>query len=719
VKKFAVVIATSVVVASSLLFAESTFRTSATAAPPSGPGSTTKPRTKPRTKPVPRIRLTDQGLDSDLRSFIVDVDGDNLAALTTGQIVATLHPRVRTRDVFDANAKGLELGSVLAVATSSSLTPTEIRSGHASRRLSFDLESPSGGCPVCTSLVASGVYPVHVELRTAGAEAVLDHFTTFLVWQSSTSVVPMAVALIVPIHLPPALPDAPPADTRSVISMIETLASRPQPTLTILPTPETLDALSSPPIAESTKSNTESGPLVDELRVALSGREILSSPYVRWDPAFAADERLGLTLEHQRDLGRSVVQQRLGATTIDDIAIVGDRIPSDVALDRLGVRRLVVAEAAIVPSVRPVDPTLPFIVDPGASSGRETQARPTVLLDRRIHERLQTRDLDRRDANDVLRARQVTAELAFLALARGRQSPSGVAVLIPEGTSRTRFNNLLDGLLALPGVLRQTTLGALFTLPLQVDADGTNSFRAPTIQSPPSTAAAAQTTQFATSLLDVGSRFAGYETLFSSLDRRDPRRSGELATLDRHLARLTAEGVGRADRAAALVSLQAEVGRRIGQVGLTSAKRITLTARHQDVPVGVVNSTGEPVDVTMIIESDNIELGDGKPDPGVPARETLRRTVHIDGRVHREAIRVTTRGPGSYSMIIRLRAPNGYEFSRVRYTLRSTAIGPIGTVLTFGSLAIIALWWGRTILAKRRRTALHRHPASARKEPNA
>ncbi len=702
-------------VASLFLFASTLLGTAVAATPPSGPAT---PKV-PRPKTVPQLRLTDQGVSSDQRSFTIDADANGLpATLVTAQIVATLHPRARTRDTFDSNAKGLALGSVLAVATSPNFTPAEIQSTHAARRISFDLGVPSSTCTACIALVASGVYPVHVELRTAGAETVLDHFTTFLVWQASARAEPMAVALIVPIHLPPALPGAPPADTRSVISIIETLASRPDPTLTLLPTAETLDALSPPPGPDAAESETGSGPLVDELRVALSGRETLSSPYVRWDRALEADDRLGLTLEHQRDLGRSVIRERLGITTVDDIAIVGDRIPSDVALDRLGVQRLVVTDSAIVMGRRPVEPTLPFVVDPGVSSGRETQARPTVLLDRRVHERLQAHNADQTGTDDVLHAEQVTAELALLSLTGDGSAPTGVALLIPESTSRARFNVLLDGLAALPALLRHTTVGELFALPLQTEADGATTYRIPTIQGAPSTSAATEMSRFTNALLDLASRFGGYRTLFSAIDPgTSPARSRELATLDRDLARLTAAGLAPIDRAAALVSLENDVAQRIGQVGLTSAKRITLTARQQDVPVGLVNNTGEPVDVTMIIESDNIDLGDGRPDPVVPARETLRRTVHIDGRVHREAIRVSTRGPGSYSMIVRLRSPNGYEFSRVRYTLRSTAIGPIGTILTFGSLSILALWWGRTILAKRRRGALDRHPASAAKEP--
>ena len=657
---------------------------------------------KAATTRSPRLTLLSQTTtQGDPVTFSLDVATDPAYPDDGQNVEATLHTSVQSREQFDRATHGIGLGPALA-ATSSTSSTSSTSVDARTRNVSFSIGSISPTCPKCIALADDGVYPVSVGARAANVA-----FTTFFVWHPHPVANPVSVALIVPIHLETQTPGAPPAKTDSVIATIEALASSSTP-LSIVPTPETLDALS---------NQTENGPLIDLLRTTLGGREVIGSTYVRWNAALLADPRLSAAVIRQRDLGKSVVDERLGVTSGDDIAVVGDEIPSDVALDGLGIRRIVATESAVMSGDGPIDSTRPLIVDPGAKSGRETQARPTVLVDRRLAGRLSTIGATRTEDNELLRSHHVLAELAVIAMESEPDVARGVALPIPESTTQSTLLTLLHGLDSSPGLFRPTTLGALFAVPLQSDPDGTTTYRIPA-DGPTQTPAATRSKNTAVqALLTSAKQLAGYRSLFPAVTSTDkpvevPNRSRDLAAFERRQAALAAEDLTDTERAALMASFTHDLGQRLDKVTLPAVKRITLTGRHQDVRVAVVNDTGQPVDLTMIVESDNVELASARRDPLIPARESFRRPVHIDSRVQEERVSVTTRGPGTFSMVIRLQSPDGYEFSSVRYTLRSTAIGPVGRVLTLGSLAVLALWWGRTILRTRRRKAVLRHPAA-------
>ena len=127
------------------------------------------------------------------------------------------------------------------------------------------------------------------------------------------------------------------------------------------------------------------------------------------------------------------------------------------------------------------------------------------------------------------------------------------------------------------------------------------------------------------------------------------------------------------------------------------------------------NDTGRAVRVTLDVSSDNVVLRD--PAASGIAVRALRRRIDVRGRVEQSKIVVETRGPGSFSLLVRMRAGNGYELSGDRYTLRSTLVGALGKVLTIGALTFLAMWWTRSILRSHRRKAAGKHPSKTSVRP--
>ena len=153
---------------------------------------------------------------------------------------------------------------------------------------------------------------------------------------------------------------------------------------------------------------------------------------------------------------------------------------------------------------------------------------------------------------------------------------------------------------------------------------------------------------------------------------------------------------------------------RLAAVRLAIPERLTLTARKQNVPIVIRNDTGRPVRVTLEVSSDNVLLRDEQSSGSQVPIRALRRVVEVPGRVEQPRIVVETRGPGSFSLLVRMRAADGYELSGDRYTLRSTLVGALGKVLTIGALTFLAMWWTRSIVRSRRKQAVGNHPSRVR-----
>lgn len=651
---------------------------------------------------APTLSLVDQSATAaGDGTFLLDLqvtDLDTVPAGTSVEVTATVHQRVKTRQAFERTTRGLDLGSVLGLVEPQPVT-LSLPGADPTARLAFRVGDKGPSCPECITVAGDGVYPIHVELRERGGERVYDQLTTHLVYAATGAGRPLAVAVVVPLHLTPGTDldgrDTTP-DTSGFVSLVEGLAARPLVPVTIVPTPEAIDTLGL--LADRDRGTAGEGAagLLDLLRAALTGREVLGGPYVRWPTGELDSSRLLPELRRQVAHGRAVLTRRLRTEVDRGTTLIGDRVPSADALEALGTQRLVVPEAALATDLSDDPTTGPALLDPGALEGTSTAAIPVITLDAALQSHL-TPARSREDHRlDVLCAQHLLADLAVIHFTD--PDARGVAVVVPDGTAQTTLDTLLAGVGADVPTLAASTLSDLFELPLRTFDDGQ-----PIVRLPADTTARVDdpsVTALATAVGEARPLLRAYASLFDD---------GPAATetLDRRLATAFAADLSPSRRLAHLAEGRAEVERRLREVRLAEPGSVGLTARVQDVPIAVVNDSGRPITIGFEASSDNVRLLGARVTAG-SARPVLQRRLRVEGRVARVAVRVATRGPGAFTLVAALRAPTGDVLDTGRYSLRSTAVSGLGKVLSIGSLLFLALWWVRSITRTRRARAEQR-----------
>jgi hypothetical protein len=690
------------------------------------------PPTNPPTSPPTNPPTVTAPLPVD--SFVIDVDVESGTSLQGARLATTVFQRVRTRDAFEQASTGDELGSPIGFLT----TPAPpLRADQSSflGTIRLPLGDPSDNCARCINF-GDGVYPVSVELRGPN-EDTLDRFITFISTHSSLpgsdttgGTRKLQVGLLVSLQSTPVIRSAqditPVQPVRSFIAMVEALASRREVPLSLSIVPQSLDQL------EPTDSDgqVKTAGLLDLLRLSIANREVLQSPYVRVTNTLLDDSSLEPFRRQLFDLGRQSLQRHLQTAPVDGLMVTPTVVNSDKVLDQLKISKLIIAPSAVSDESGGALPlATPIIVDPGARSGNATAARPAIVLDETVAQRF-TRKLSSRPivSDDQLRVQHVMAELALIEQLTRGSTQRGIPVAVPVNTSQATLVGVLNAL-ADSATLEPARVSTLFDNPVEQDKTGALVLHTPTSDTPANTPtldqaakdriAKNQAAENIAKYIAIDERNAGYASLFGT-GPIDLTTQTEIDSLRREAATLLAQDFTEKQRNAAATEVQKQFDGLLERVANQSSRRITLTAQSQDIPLALVNDTGRPITVNVIVETDNAELPQGTRDPLAPARQVLKLVVPIKGRVVEQPIRLATKGPGRYSMLVRLQTPSGYEFSRTRYTLQATSIGALGKLLTIGSLTFLAFWWALTISRKRKAakatSALH-HPATTSVTP--
>ena len=658
------------------------------------PGATTAPARHPS---VALARQSETVAADGI--FSLDVDVSDLRSLPLTQdieLAVTVHQRIKTLIGFSRTLRGSELGSVLGLVAPS---PVQHRAGESIQtiRVSVPIGSPSAACPDCTALGLDGVYPIHVELRERGGELVYDSFTTHLVYATRVNTNRLAVALVVRLHLSPGVTSTGALSVPPVrfSGHAEALLNHPLVPLTVIPTPETLAT-----IAESGDPG-----LVDLVRGAVSGREVLTSTWVPWRIADLDDPRLADELRRQAKAGQDVLRRVLGVTPMEGILVADSVIPNRRALDTLGITRIAAPEAALAKSRSIVGPGRPLAFDPGpldagATNESATPALPLLVLDERLQGHFSAKLSDRRaGADDVLRAQQLLADLAMLHFDAPNRA-GGVAIVVPDDTPQGVLDLLLSGIGADGQTLHAVPLSAVFNFAPRTTVEG-GAVERKAVSGRPTAASPADVVEES---LRTRTELDGYRSAFADVRPEDAR-------LSEQLGRSFSTDLPATVRRAYLAGVGDAVRSRLATVHLARPARVTLTARRQDVPVVVENDSGRPVRLALEVSSDNLLLPHAVATSSGPSRAVERRTVDVSGRIGQEKVSVATRGPGSFSFVARLRTQSGFDLSIERYTVRSTVVSGIGKVLTLGALVFLGLWWSRSVVRARRRRARSGHPA--------
>lgn len=587
-----------------------------------------------------------------------------------------LHGRVRTRGEFTRSVSGDDDNLRQAIHQAELPLAEVAHSGDAYQLGINTAEGVEGAIP----LAEPGVYPVVVDLRSADGSEIVDRLVTHLVRLPAPNPAeqPMRVATIVPLHAPPAHTSAGAVDAEIVAPLVPVLneLGAVDVPLTLAPTPESIDALADEPA------------VADQLRAVVAGRQVTTSPYVRLDPSSWVDAGMVDALGQQIDRGAAELEAELGVVDRGTWVAAPDSTPDRETLSALagrGVRAVVLPAAALESDDDPPEPGRAQLVGLGDNGA----ALSTLVADDALTARIGESD----DA--VLDAHQLLAELGVLA-ALDPTEARAVAVQVPDEAARD------------PLFLRTLLVGL---------ADPTRSQRiAPVTVADALAAAPPERDESAEAALLGGDEDRDLREL-RSFARARQTVADDVASLtsafgpadpvaieagDLVLVAGSAD-LRRGEREAVLASAQALVDQNLGSITGPGRQRVTLTGRDGEVQVLLTNTTGRPVDVLLRMRADRLDF----PEHGglLPVHLVQESTfVHVP---------IRARSSGDAPLDIEITTPDQrVVVATTRFTVRTTALSGVGVTLMLASLAVLAVWWVRTILADRR-AARRRHPAHA------
>jgi hypothetical protein len=518
-------------------------------------------------------------------------------------------------------------------------------------------------------ITRDGVYPVRVELRRAGGP-VVDSFDTYLLSAPpATDVAPLDVAWMAPIHAPPAVqPDGHVAidDQRaeSLSGLAKTFDRHPEVAFTMVPTPETTEALSvSPRQADRETLAT----LVRSLRT----RQLLGGPYVPTNITSMLSSGLEGEAAAELTRGTNTLDSLFSAPPTTATRLIDERV-DDAALAFLAaqdVGQVVVPESLLEPIVRNTTLTETFEID---SRGKRIRAG---MADAGFVPHFAVR-------NQVQAAVRLLADLAVLYFDDPTVAQRGVVVAPPRSwePSGVFADTLLSGLGDSP-ILQPVTIDAYFAGVRPSVSKGTTLVRR--IVGGPAPGA--------TALPGASIRSARrqIDAFASAVDANNP----VLDRMDRTLLAASSSDLRARDRSRYVSGVVDQLTTEMRGIDMPRSRSITLTAREGEIPVTVTNNLGYPIRARLRISSDTLEFPKG-----------AERDVPLERRNTTVNFVVRAQSSGSFPLRVQLVSPQGdLVLDQSRFTVRSTALSGVGTALSIGAGLFLLIWWGNHLRLRRSR----------------
>lgn len=610
----------------------------------------------------------------------------------TTELVITVSSRLRSprNDLHGLLDDGDELGGAVDLLS----VPLTDVPRDAAGRLSLTVPTvrrSSDDSETTLRFSSPGLYPVTFELRTP-EDDVLASLLSFVERRDDTvPVVPMSVALVASVTSPPAaqVSGSIVVDEQvrtDLTQLVAALQHNPEAPTTVSLPPELLERL-------STSTSPEDQQIVEDLTVALRGRQVLSRPYVTMDPSSSA--RSGLSVDYTRLLaqGEDTLRDLFPGVTPDRSLFLAPAVIDDAGLQllrNLGTLNVLLPPAPVgadaTTDVRlQADPT--HTVELSVSDGSVVRAS---ILERSVLQRIvETPD-------PVLAAHYVAVELLTLRAEQADQPGRGVAVRLPDGwpIDAVLLGSLEDLLGQVPE-LKPVELSALFaTTAAAKTFDGTGR-----LAIPPPDGEVADRTEIAGS---IAQRRLSVGQVTSMLDETDPMEPELSALLDLSLAEdLTGE-----QRDGFLGAVDDELGAVTGSIVPMDRRQFTITSRRTTIPISVRTTWPEPLKVKVRLTSPKLSFPEGD--------QII--TVTSDSPPFR--VPVEAKSNGTFRVTAALLTPEGDAplAAPMPLTVRSTALSGLGLLVTIAAAVVLAAWWIQHLRAKRRRRAA---AASAEHHPTA
>lgn len=590
------------------------------------------------------------------------------------ELAVAVYRRVTRRSEFTRTLAEGPRGNPVTVVPA---TPLADLASDAAGAVVVRLPTQDPGLPVDPTrlrLSTDGVYPVRVELREAGGGKPLAGLITHLVYTTPPQPggYPLNVALVLPVHAPPALrPDGTRDLPRRVAVGLADLAASmeayPGVALTLLPTPETLVSL-------DTSERAEDRETLAALARSTPARQVAAGTYVPVSlPSFAAS---GLASEAavQLDRGSEVIERTLGTRPDLRTWVAEDGLDERGALllRQQQVDRLVLPESSLEPVDLRITLTQPFELDARAVRRPVVLASDSGLVDHFAPA-----------PDPVLSAHRLLADLAVVY--QDQPSRQRAVVVVPPRSWRPdrAFLDSLLGALATSAIMAGITVDDAFAAvkPASTPAGVPLVRRLAPVPTPPSLPTAAITA--------ARRQLVAFASMLTPENALDDRMEQLL---------LLAEGAGLRSgrRREYLEEMDARVRSQTSSVQVPSHRSITLTARTGEIPVTVLSTIGYPLKVQIRVASDKLDFPKG-----------AVRSVDLTRRSTTERFSVRARTSGSFPLRVTLVSPDGeLELGASRFTVRSTAASGVGVVLSAGAGAFLFVWWGRHLVRGRRNRRL-------------
>jgi hypothetical protein len=531
-------------------------------------------------------------------------------------------------------------------------------------------------------IVEPGVHPVVISLLDENGQE-LDQIRTPVVrlgddtadWDAPDLAVLLDVAATPSLHAD-GTRAIDPGELRRLAQVGSLLEAHPDLGLSVAVLPDTIDAL-----------GTLSDPAATALVERLTGRELLSVPYLPVPVATLVDEGLRDLVAPLVERGDALLADRLAATTerrawtgTGELGTEGARL-----LIELGFDSVVVEAAPVVEDDDGDDDgDLAPLVDSGPRPVDDAGALAGLLVDPALSDELATSAGDQADAAHIALARLLLRPVED---DPDEDDDESTTVLVrPHDLA---VDSVLVGLLAvLDDPASPVRVGGLDLVDTLVDEDVE-----PVERVDPSEP----------DLGDVAPRVlvtVGQLDSFQSLIGPQSSRADDLRL---QIATALATTTPSARRGAAMDTVEEVLGSAFASVRLSGERNLNLTSRQGTLPVTVENGNPFPVEVVIRTASDRLRF---------PAGEDLPVTV-APGDAVRVDVAVEALATGSVPVAVELWTPDHrIRLDGRQLNVRSTAISGVGLLLSLGALLVLVVWWVRSWRRTRRAPAADSGPAA-------